>query len=288
MKNEEQIQMIEIAQILIANPRPRNRVKFQAIVASIEAVGLKRPILINDRTSAGGGFRYELVCGQGRMEAFMVLGKTEIPAIVTEITREQLYLMGLIENVARRPPSHRALLLEVRSLLDRGYKAEQIAGKLGVEKGHAYGIVQLLKHGEGVLLQAVDAGRIPLRIAIVISTGTDQEVQAALIEAYETGDLRGAKLATARRIIAMRLAKERETGRTSPTKRKLSAGALIDEYEQHVQHQRSAVARLNAVIHRLMILSAAMKRLLQDENFVTLLRAESIQDIPKHLADRIG
>ena len=81
--NEEQIQIIEIVQILIANPRPRNRVKFEAIVASIQAVGLKRPILVNDRASVDGRFRYELVCGQGRMEAFIVLGKTTIPAIVT-------------------------------------------------------------------------------------------------------------------------------------------------------------------------------------------------------------
>jgi ParB family chromosome partitioning protein len=74
-----------------------------------------------------------------------------------------------------------------------------------VEKIHAYGIVQLLKHGETVLLQPVDVGRIPLRIAIVIFTGTNEEVQGALIEGYETGDLRGAKLEMARRIIAMRL-----------------------------------------------------------------------------------
>ena len=285
--NEEQIQIIEIAQILIANPRPRNRVKFEAIVASIQSVGLKRPILVNDRASVDGRFRYELVCGQGRMEAFIVLGKTTIPAIVTEVTREQLYLMSLVENVARRPPSHRALLLEVRSLVERGYKAEQIAEKLGMDKSYAYGIVQLLKRGEGILLQAVDAGRIPLRMAIIISTGTNEEVQAALVDAYETG-LRGPKLAMARRIIAMRLAKDRRSGRTSPTKGKLSAGVLIQEYEQHVQRQRSAVARLNAVTHRLMILSAALKRLLQDEHFVTLLRAESIQDMPNNLAHRIG
>jgi ParB family chromosome partitioning protein len=37
-----------------------------------------------------------------------------------------------------------------------------------------------------------------------------------------------------------------------------------------------------------MILSAAMKRLLHDENFVTLLRAESILDIPSHLDNRMG
>jgi ParB family chromosome partitioning protein len=86
----------------------------------------------------------------------------------------------------------------------------------------------------------------------------------------------------------MRLAKDRTSGRTSLTKRTLSAGVLIEEYEQHVQQQRSVVARLNAVTHRLMILSTSIKRLLQDENFVTLLRAESIQDIPSHLAERIG
>jgi ParB family chromosome partitioning protein len=173
-------------------------------------------------------------------------------------------------------------------LVDRGYKAEEISKKLGLEKSHAYGIVQLLKQGEDVLLQAVDAGRIPIRIAIIISTGTNEEVQSALIDAYEKGDLRGEKLATARRIIALRLARDRGPAQISATKKKLSAGVLIEEYEQHVQRQRSAVARLNAVTHRLMILSTAMKRLLQDENFVTLLRAETIQDIPKHLADRIG
>ena len=157
-----------------------------------------------------------------------------------------------------------------------------------MEISFAYGIVQLLKHGEDVLLQAVDAGRIPLRIAIIISTGTNEEVQAALIEAYEKGDLRGAKLEMARRIIAHRLSRDRGSGRTSPKKRKLSSAVLIEEYEQHVQRQRSAVTRLNAVTHRLMILSTAMKRLLQDENFVTLLRAESIQDIPKHLSERMA
>ena len=49
---QDQIHIVEIAQVLVANPRPRNPVKFQAIVASIETVGLKRPILVNQRASA--------------------------------------------------------------------------------------------------------------------------------------------------------------------------------------------------------------------------------------------
>jgi ParB family chromosome partitioning protein len=285
---EEEIHMIEIAQVLIVNPRPRNPVKFQAIVASIETVGLKRPITVCRRTPTSGETQYELVCGQGRLEACLALGKTKIPAIMTDATREQQYLMSLIENVARRPPSYRALLVEVRSLVDRGYKGDQIAKKLGLDRTYVYGVVQLLEHGEDVLIQAVDAGRIPMRTAIIISTGTDEEVQAGLIDAYEKGDLRGAKLAMARRIIAMRLAKERVTGQKSPNKQRHSAESLVEEYEQHIQRQRSAISRLDAVSHRLLILSTAMGRLLTDENYVTLLRAESIQTIPKHLAERIG
>ena len=56
------------------------------------------------------------------MQACQVLGKAEIPAIFKDATREQQYLMSLVENIARRPPSHRALLFEVRCLMDRGYK----------------------------------------------------------------------------------------------------------------------------------------------------------------------
>jgi ParB family chromosome partitioning protein len=122
----------------------------------------------------------------------------------------------------------------------------------------------------------------------VIATGTNDEVQGALVEAYEKGDLRGAKLEAARRIIAMRLKQDQRVGKNVARKRKLTAALLVQEYEQHIKRQRAGVVKLNAVTHRLMILSTAMKRLLKDENFVTLLRAESLQDIPSHLAGRIG
>jgi len=287
MKQTE-IQIIPISEVLIANPRPRSPTKFQTIVASIEAVGLKKPILVNHRPSSDGKFNYELVCGQGRLEACLALGKATIPAIVTDVTREQLYLMSLVENVARRPPSNRALLIEVRSLVERGYKPEQIAEKLGLDKTFSYGIVHLLKNGENLLLQAVDAGRIPLRIAVLISSGTNEEVQAALIEGYEKGELRGAKLAATRRIMAIRLARNKGSGKANISNRTLSASVLVQEYEQHVQQQRAAVTRLNEVTHRLMIITTAVKRLLADENFTTLLRAEALHDVPAHLAERIS
>ena len=45
------------------------------IIENIEAVGLKRPITVSRRKSAAGEDRYDLICGQGRMEAFQALGE---------------------------------------------------------------------------------------------------------------------------------------------------------------------------------------------------------------------
>ena len=51
------------------NPRSRDPIKFQLIVASIAAIGLKRPITVSRHPIEPDGTQYDLVCGQGRMEA---------------------------------------------------------------------------------------------------------------------------------------------------------------------------------------------------------------------------
>ena len=48
---EKQIERIPIGEIRVANPRSRNKIKFQLIVSSIRAVGLKKPITVSRRES---------------------------------------------------------------------------------------------------------------------------------------------------------------------------------------------------------------------------------------------
>ena len=125
------------------------------------------------------------------MEACLALGETTIPAVVVDATREEQFLMSLIENIARRPPSNRALLGELRSLRQRNYKTDEIAKKLGLDRAYIQGIVRLVEHGEELLIRAVEGGRMPISVAVEIASGNDHEVQRALSEAYEKGDLRG-------------------------------------------------------------------------------------------------
>ena len=79
---EKEIENVPIAQIHIANPRPRNRARWQMIVANIREVGLKKPVtLVRRSNSDANGKLFDLVCGQGRVEAFIELGETNVPAI---------------------------------------------------------------------------------------------------------------------------------------------------------------------------------------------------------------
>ena len=84
----QRIEFIPIREIRIVNPRTRNKVTFQNIVANIRNVGLKKPITVCQRELDVDGTKYDLVCGQGRLEAFVALGDSKIPAIVSDAPPE--------------------------------------------------------------------------------------------------------------------------------------------------------------------------------------------------------
>lgn len=284
---EKQIESIPIKEVRVTNPRSRNKIRFHSIVANIEAVGLKRPITVVRRAMEPDGTQYDLVCGQGRMEALAVLGETDVPAIVVDASREEQLLMSLVENIARRPPSNTDLIREVRDLLKRKCKPEEIARKLGMDRAYITGIVHLVKHGEDTLVAAAEAGRLPISIALNIASGNDQEVNRALTEAYEKGDLRGNRLKIAKRIIAQRIAKQREEGKSGEARRKLTGDAIVREYEHRLSEQKSLVAKAAAVKDRLLLLESALRKLLADEHFQNLLRAQHLSDMPDLLAARL-
>lgn len=285
---EQFIERIPIAQIHIANPRTRSKGRWQMIVANIREVGLKKPITVVRRSEPDGdGKLFDLVCGQGRIEAFLALGETAIPAIITEASREDQFLMSLVENIARRPPSNRDILREVRSLRERGYSVTDIARKIGMERMYVSGIVHLVEHQEVALIESVEAGRLPITVAVEIANGKDVEVSEALAQAYETGQLRGTKLAAARRLIAKRIAKRRKEGKAEEARRKVSGNMLVQVYKQRVREQKALIAKAELTKERLLLITSVIRQLMDDENFVTLLRAEDIADMPKQLMARL-
>ena len=288
MKNEAQsVEMIPVDRVIVINPRVRNKRIFKEIIANIAEIGLKKPITVT-RRDGPDGLRYDLVCGQGRLEAYQALGQREIPALVVDATSEDCLVMSLVENFARR--QHRAidLLHDIEGMKERGYNDVAIARKTGLTIEYVRGVLRLLNKGEHRLLRAVEAGQIPVSIAVEIAGAKDEDVQNVLQQAYEKKLLRGNKLISARRLIEQR--RRRGKGlKINYTKRErtLSSTSLIRAFQEDVDRKRILIRKAETTRSRLVFVTEAMRKLLADDNFVTLLRAEGLDTLPKNLALRI-
>ena len=107
---QQKVQIIPIERIRILNPRTRSKKRFKQIINSIDTIGLKKPITVSYRREEPDCNDYDLVCGQGRLEAFKILGQKEIPAIVINVSKEDRLIMSLVENLARKTPNSIELL----------------------------------------------------------------------------------------------------------------------------------------------------------------------------------
>lgn len=286
------IEMIPISRITVLNPRARNKRQHREIVNNIETIGLKRPITVSKHDGPGGA-RYDLVCGEGRLEAFQMLGQTEIPAVVIEASESECLVMSLVENIARRVQRPIDVMNEIGALRKRGYTEAEISRKIGITSGWVSMIVTLLERGEERLLSAVETGLIPISLAMEISRAESEEAQNLLLEAYETGKLRGKKLASVRRLLELRMrgrSKSISAGKfgRKGTTRKLTASDLMQVYQREAEKQRLLVKKSDFTQTRLLFIVEAIKDLLTDDGFLTLLRAEGLETMPRALAMRIA
>lgn len=283
------VRIIPISRILVLNTRDRSPEVFAEIVESIRAVGLKKPITVTSQVANDGAESFKLVCGEGRMKALQELGESQVPAIVIDATDEDAYVMSLVENLARRRYRPMELLTGIRLLHAKGYNKSEIGRKTGLSHEYVRDILTLANKGEERLLTAVETGTLSLRVAceIVEAGDNDTALQATLHEMYESGLLRGGQLLEVRKLLKRRALLGRSCS-TSGTKVRppITARSLVRTYQQEVERQRLFVRKGVFVQERLLVVISAVRQLLADENFVTLLRAEGLDTLPKYLAEK--
>lgn len=285
------VHMIPTDLIVVLNPRDRNHRVFGEIVNNIKTIGLKKPITVTPRRSTDGQDQFLLICGEGRLKAYQELGETKIPAQVIQVDDEEAFIMSLAENIARRQCRPLELLAGIEQLRDQGYDKQVIAQKTGLSLDYVKGILTLLEHGEERLLVAVENGRIPLNTALEIARVGNEEknVQTALQEAYESGQLRGKQLIHARRIVMQRQSLGRSVAHQTPrkTSSEVTTNSLVRSYQREVDRQKLMVKKAEFAQQRLLFVVGALRQLFADENFTTLLRAEGLETLPTYLADRV-
>ncbi|MFS2176732.1 plasmid partitioning protein RepB C-terminal domain-containing protein [Rhizobium pisi] len=284
----QKVEMIPINRITVVNPRIRNKKQFKEIIANIGQIGLKRPITVTRRMDASGPF-YDLVCGQGRLEAFKALGQQEVPALVVNANKEDCLVASLVENCARR--QHRAvdLLQDIGAMNERGHSVPEIARMTGLSAEYVYAVVRLIEKGEERLLRAVETGQIPFSVALEIADAEDHDIQAALQSAYEKKLLRGKKLMLAKRIVEVRRQRGKKLGfgTTRPKPRPISSEALLKAFQDDVDRKRILIRRAEAAKARLTFITEAIRKLLADAQFTGILGEEDLASLPEALAARL-
>ena len=124
---------------------------------------------------------------------------------------------------------------------------------------------------------------------MTIASSDDEEIQRALTEAYESNNLRGRALLKARRLVQTRRSRgKRLRGAHRQHDAKVfSHDKLLRTYHKETQRQRYVIKKSKVCEARLLFVVSGLRSLFEDENFVTLLRAEGLDTLTKFLAERI-
>jgi ParB family chromosome partitioning protein len=287
-ESARELRLIPVDRIEVLNPRERNEEMFDEIVDNIAKIGLKKPITVSPRQGPDGNECFLLVCGEGRLKAFK-----RLPALIVATTDEDAFIMGLIENVARRRYRPMELVSGIAALQEQGLGFRQIATKTGLSEDYVRDIGLLVEKGEERLIGAVKTGALPMRVALsIVRAGDDDKaVQTTLQMAYEAGDLRGQQLIHANKLIQKRMtygpAVKKKADSKLAREAALTPGSIIRVYQKEVQRQKFLVRRASWSQQRLLFVLGALRNLATDENFCNLLRAEGLDTVPKYLADRL-
>lgn len=291
MSNEKAgIKMVPIEKINILNPRTRNKKIFETIVDNIAQVGLKKPITVTHCKSGAEGKDYDLVCGQGRLEAFLACGQTHIPAMIIDASEEQALIMSLVENLARRQHKAVDLLNAIEILQQQGYSITKIAEKTGLTWTYVDGILKLMRQGEERLMVAVEKGQIPLSIAIEIADAPDENTQKLLQTAYETKQLRGQKLIQAKRLLEKRKSRGKTfekggTGGHSPSEEAISIKNVMKVLQKDADRKKLMTKKAHKASEHLLFVITALRKLSKDARYNILLKAEKMDTMPQSISD---
>ena len=176
---------------------------------------------------------YDLVCGQGRIQAFIALGHKEIPAVVVDVSKEDRLCYAAWLRIWRGAiHAPLALIREIERLKAAGYGNVEIGRKLDIDNTMVAGLIALKNAGEERLLDAATSGRIPLGVAMDIAKANSVETQRELLKAYENKQLTQVSIRTVKRLIDQRrfAGKQRDAGDRPGRKKLTSAESLVNAY----------------------------------------------------------
>ena len=118
-----------------------NEEKLNESKESIEKNGLLQPIIVKKAVKG-----YYIIAGERRYRAFELLDRKEIPAIIKEMTDEEMMVFAVLENLQREDLSALEESESYKNLMDKmSLTQEELAKKLGKSRPYIANSLRLLK-----------------------------------------------------------------------------------------------------------------------------------------------
>lgn len=267
-----EITHIPIDQIRPLIKRARERAAFDRMKESIRTEGLFQPVQVRLLSKPDGRHKYELVCGQGRLQAFKELRRPTIPAIVLDVSEGEVIGRFLSENVLRKDLSWLDQAKLIRNELKAGESLDRLAARLYITPAHASKLVRILTQMSPVVERefkkltvagAESLVSLPAKgQEIVVETMIDEGLQGGSVEAVvkkakqvaaETGELSKTALKHSLRRVKEELDRQREVLKLKRLHHSLGPENLRlllsnQEFRKAVQKEKINVSKFEEVM----------------------------------------
>ncbi|HEM2808286.1 TPA: ParB/RepB/Spo0J family partition protein [Streptococcus suis] len=154
----EELRTIKISDIQPNPYQPRihfDQNKLEELAQSIKENGLIQPIIVRKSSIIG----YELLAGERRWRASQLAGLTTIPAIVKELSDDDLLYQSIIENLQRSDLNPIEEASSYQKLLSKGLTHDEIAQIMGKSRPYISNLLRLLNLSKETQ-QAIKEGTI--------------------------------------------------------------------------------------------------------------------------------
>ena len=150
--------MISITDIQKNPYQPRKEFdgeKLDELAQSIKENGVIQPIIVRQSPVIG----YEILAGERRYRASLLAGLRSIPAVVKQLSDQELMVQSILENLQRENlnPIEEARAYE--SLVEKGFTHAEIADKMGKSRPYISNSIRLLSLPEQILSE-VENGKL--------------------------------------------------------------------------------------------------------------------------------
>jgi len=171
---------------LVPNPfQPRININMQSLnelISSIEQNGLMQPIVITEIKENG---KHTIVAGHRRYEAFKIMGKSKIDALIKkDLADQDLAILSLTENLMRENLHPIENAIAIKNILDNGIVESQnkLAEYVGLSKGYVSKLMSILKLPTNVIQKIKDENYTDINILILLNKLSDD---SQMLEAFD-------------------------------------------------------------------------------------------------------